>query len=257
MTNKKTYLIGEFSEMTGISIRTLHYYDEIGLLKPEKHPSSGHRLYSDQDVLTLQKIVSLKFLGYSLEQISEMIHEPSFNLSLNETLQIQKRAFEEKKEQIETALKAINRTMILLEEEGEVDSSILLSLIHSMQTEKLQRQWLEQYTSKEIVDQLFSKPEEEMIALDREFIRLSKEVKKLIGKPVDDPEVQALMDKYMRATAQFVGGEAIQSLTGLESADVEKLEKMFPSPFTKEEEEWLNQAIEYYTIHNGLYDPTS
>ncbi|MBB6282526.1 DNA-binding transcriptional MerR regulator [Geobacillus subterraneus] len=63
------YSIGEFAKKTGTTVRTLRYYDEIGLLSPQKHPHSGRRMYTDEDVLTLQKIVSLKFLGYSLGQI--------------------------------------------------------------------------------------------------------------------------------------------------------------------------------------------
>lgn len=68
MKGKESFAIGEISAKSGISIRTLHYYDEIGLLKPEKHPISGHRIYKNQDIITLQKITSLKFLGYSLEK---------------------------------------------------------------------------------------------------------------------------------------------------------------------------------------------
>ena len=69
------YSIGEFSEKTGISIRTLHYYDEIGLLQPKKNPTSGHRIYRYQDAITLQKILSLKFLGYNLDKIAELLSE--------------------------------------------------------------------------------------------------------------------------------------------------------------------------------------
>lgn len=108
MSKSKNYSIGEFSEKTGTSIRTLHYYDEIGLLRAEKHPSSGHRIYTDQDVLTLQKIICLKSLGYSLDEIGVLINKSSFDLSLNETLQMQKKMLEEQKENLETSLRAIS-----------------------------------------------------------------------------------------------------------------------------------------------------
>lgn len=255
MSINRTYSIGEFSTKTGTSIRTLHYYDEIGLLKVKKHPHSSHRQYTEQDVLTLQKIVGFKFLGYSLDQISKMMNESSLNVTLHDTLQNQKRAFEQKKEQIETMLKAINRTIRLIEDEEEVDSTILMSLINSMQTEKHQRLWIEQHTSKEVADRLFNKPEEEMIALDKEFIQLSKEVKRLIGRPVHTPEVQALMDKHMKTTLKFVGEETLYAIQDIEELEKEKLENMIPSPYTNEEEEWLNQAMEYYMIQNGMYDP--
>lgn len=87
MERHNMFSIGEFSRKTGISIRNLRYYDEIGLLVPEKHPTSGHRMYNDKDVLTLQKILSLKFLGYSLDKITD----------LNETLSLHLKALEEQK----------------------------------------------------------------------------------------------------------------------------------------------------------------
>ncbi|PLR86556.1 MerR family transcriptional regulator [Bacillus canaveralius] len=259
MGTDKQYLIGEFSEMTGTSIRTLHYYDEIGLLQPEKHPSSGHRLYTDRDLLKMQKIVSLKFLGYSLDQICEMMNESSFDVSLIETLKIQKSLLEEKKEHIESALAAIKRTITLLEDEGEVDSAILMSLINNVQTEKNQRRWLEKHMPQDVVNRLYNKTEEDKVILDKEFIQLSKEVKRLAGKPVDDPEVQDLIEKHMKATVEYIGEDAMQAFAGIETADAEELEKMvmIPSPYTKEEEDWLNQAMEYYMIQNNLYDPNA
>ena len=198
MEGVKKYSIKEFSEKMNITVRTLHYYDEIGLLTPEKHPETGHRYYDERDMMKLQKIVSLKFLGYSLEQIKEMLREETFDLSLKQSLLEQKTAFENKKEQIETALKAIDRTISLLEEEGEVDAAVLASLIHSMQTEKEQREWLEQRVSKETVEQLHNKSDEEMLALDKVYVRLANKAKKLAGKPPEDPEVQNMLDEYMR-----------------------------------------------------------
>lgn len=250
------YSIGEFSERTGTSIRTLHYYDEIGLLTPDKHPTSGHRLYSNKDLLTLQKIVSFKFLGYSLEQIGKMIHEPSFNLSLNESLQLQKRAFEEKKEQIESALTAINRTITLLKEEGDVDSVVLMSLVNNIQTEKEQRLWLENHTKPDIVEHFYNKSEEERLALDKEFVQLSKEVKRLFGKQVHDHAVQAMVDKYLKASFSFIGEKTMHALAELNLSETDEddllteLEKMAPSPYTVEEEKWLNEAMEYYMSQN-------
>lgn len=61
MSKKEGCSIGEFSKRTGTSIRTLQYYDEIGLLKPEKNVCSGHRVYKGKDILDLQKIVILKY----------------------------------------------------------------------------------------------------------------------------------------------------------------------------------------------------
>ncbi|PGO33132.1 MerR family transcriptional regulator [Bacillus cereus] len=254
MSKKEGYSIGEFSKRTGTSIRTLQYYDEIGLLKPEKNISSGHRVYKDKDILALQKIVSLKVLGYSLEEIRVMLNVKSLNISLKETLQNQRVAFEEKKKQLEVSIKAIERTMVCLKEDEEVDSNILMSLINSIQKENEQRLWLEGYVSKEVVDELYNKPEEEGIALDKEFVRLAKEVKRLFGRQIEDSEVQKLVDEHMKATFKYVGEETMYSLGKLENAE-EQYNNVMPSPYTEEEELWLNEAMECYMVKNGLYSP--
>ncbi|PFD44302.1 MerR family transcriptional regulator [Bacillus cereus] len=255
MSKKEGYSIGKFSKRTGISIRALQYYDEIGLLKPEKKMSSGHRVYKDRDILELQKIVSLKILGYSLEEIRVMLNMKSLNISLKETLQNQRAAFEEKKKQLEVSIKAIERTILCLEEDEEVDSNILMGLINSIQKENEQRLWLEEYIPKEMVDGLYTKPGEEMIALDKEFVRLSKEVKRLFGKTIDDPEVQNLVDQHMKATLKYVGEGMMYSLSKKIEDVEEQYNKMMPSPYTEEEEVWLNEVMEYYMIQNGLYSP--
>jgi len=254
MSKKEGYSIGEFSKRTGTSIRTLQYYDEIGLLKPEKNISSGHRVYKDKDILALQKIVSLKVLGYSLEEIRVMLNVKSLNISLKETLQNQRVAFEEKKKQLEVSIKAIERTMVCLKEDEEVDSNILMSLINSIQKENEQRLWLEEYVSKEVADGLYNKPEEEGIALDKEFVRLAKEVKRLFGRQIEDLEVQKLVDEHMKATLKYVGEETMYSLGKLENAE-EQYNNVMPSPYTEEEELWLNEAMECYMVKNGLYSP--
>ncbi|WP_377864034.1 MerR family transcriptional regulator [Bacillus sp. R86525] len=254
MSKKDGYSIGEFSKRTGTSIRTLQYYDEIGLLKPEKNRSSGHRVYKDRDILAFQKIVSLKVLGYSLEEIRVMLNMKSLNISLKETLQNQRVAFEEKKKQLEVSIKAIERTMVCLKEDEEVDSNILMSLINSIQKENEQRLWLEEYVSQEVADGLYNKPEEEGIALDKEFLRLAKEVKRLFGRQIEDSEVQKLVDEHMKATLKYVGEETMYFLGKLENVE-EQYNNMMPSPYTEEEELWLNEAMECYMVKNGLYSP--
>ncbi|MGE1130192.1 MerR family transcriptional regulator [Bacillus wiedmannii] len=250
MNKKQHYSIGEFSEKTGVSIRTLHYYDEIGLLKPVKNPSSGHRLYTKQDEIILQQIVSFKFLGYSLEKISEIINSPIFNVDLYESLKIQKKAFEDKREHIETVLKAINHTLNLLEEKAEIDSGFLMHLIRSIEWERDNRKWFEQHTSDEVVRVLFDHSKEVLVKGEKDFIRYTKGVKELVGRPVDDPEVQQLMGRWMT-----IANEAICSTFSLMNEEmVNELEvlggeeegEIPPSPFTEKEEEWLDRVMEYY-----------
>ncbi len=71
--------IGELAKRTGLTVRTLHHYDEIGLVRPSLRTNSEHRLYTDQDVVRLQRVLSLRQLGFSLQQIGECLDKPDFD----------------------------------------------------------------------------------------------------------------------------------------------------------------------------------
>lgn len=71
--------IGQAAELTGISIRTLQYYDEIGLLKPSELTQSGYRLYNDEALQRLQQILFFKELGFKLNDIKEILQKPDFD----------------------------------------------------------------------------------------------------------------------------------------------------------------------------------
>ena len=71
--------VGELARRTGLTIRTLHHYDEIGLLRPSLHTESGHRLYTAGDVARLQQVVSLRQLGFSLEEVRDCLDGPRFS----------------------------------------------------------------------------------------------------------------------------------------------------------------------------------
>ncbi|MDA2037802.1 MerR family transcriptional regulator [Bacillus cereus] len=248
MNTDKKFSIGEFSKKTGIPIPTLHYYDEIGLLQPEKNPSSGHRIYKYQDIITLQKIISLKFLGYSLDKVANLLHESSFGVDLNESLSLHLQVLEREKEQIEQSMQAMKRVMKLVEEEEEVDSTVLFSLIYGMNTEHTHKEWTERHKLTDIVEEISKKSEEDKIALDKTFIHLSKKVKQLYGKPVEDSKVQEMIKEYIEESFSFLNEDLIQKLanTSVEELDMQELENMIPSPFAEDEQKWLNEAMEYY-----------
>ena len=64
-----TWKVGELAKQTGLSVRTLHYYDEVGLLSPSQRTAAGHRLYTAGDIVRLQQIKSLRHLAFALEEI--------------------------------------------------------------------------------------------------------------------------------------------------------------------------------------------
>lgn len=82
--------VGELAKLTGITVRTLHYYDEIGLLKPSKITEAGHRLYDLQSVATLYQIISLKDMGFPLKEIKSLLREKSMDITRLIDIQISK-----------------------------------------------------------------------------------------------------------------------------------------------------------------------
>jgi MerR family transcriptional regulator, thiopeptide resistance regulator len=96
--------VGDLAKQTGVSIRTLHYYDEIGLLSPSHRTEAGYRLYGEVDIGRLQQIISLRQLGFSLEEIRECLEQPSF--SFDRVLQLHTNRLQE---QIALAQKLLQR----------------------------------------------------------------------------------------------------------------------------------------------------
>lgn len=74
----KTWRVGDLAKATGLTVRTLHYYEQIGLVIPSSRSKGGHRLYSPKDVFKLQQILALKYLGVSLGAITASLTEHKF-----------------------------------------------------------------------------------------------------------------------------------------------------------------------------------
>src|SRR2546430_17336065 len=79
MTRSSLWRVGELAKRTGVSVRTLHWYEEIGLLEPSQRTEAGHRLYAAEDVGRLQQIRSLRPLGFSLDEGREGLGNPQFS----------------------------------------------------------------------------------------------------------------------------------------------------------------------------------
>jgi len=111
------YTIGEFAQMGKVTVRTLQYYDEISLLKPIQKTDGGNRLYGKNEVAKLQQITALKFMGYSLDTIKQMLStmDHAWEKSLEHQLQF---ILMEKKRinNIEKTIRAILQSMMLEEE---------------------------------------------------------------------------------------------------------------------------------------------
>ncbi|WP_153732331.1 MerR family transcriptional regulator [Sporosarcina obsidiansis] len=107
--------VGEVADLTGVSIRTLHHYDDIGLLIPDQVTESGYRLYSNENLADLQQILFFRELGFSLKRIKELLDSPTFERL--EALELQRGMLLHKKSQLETMLVTIDQT--IQSEKGE------------------------------------------------------------------------------------------------------------------------------------------
>src|SRR5690606_25991544 len=101
--------VKQVSQLVGVSVRTLHHYDEIGLLVPDHITESGYRQYSKDNLQTLQHILFFKELGFSLKEIRSILQSPDFNTF--EALHLQLRSLRAKREQLETMIVTIERTI--------------------------------------------------------------------------------------------------------------------------------------------------
>src|ERR687890_2073595 len=88
------YRVGEVAALTQISVRTLHYYDRIGLLRPALHSAGGYRLYGESELLRLQQILTLRYLGFPLKQIGELLDRADFDLVAS--LHVQRQALHDR-----------------------------------------------------------------------------------------------------------------------------------------------------------------
>lgn len=123
------YTSGEFARKANVTIRTIRFYDKEGILKPSRVNESGYRLYTDEDFGRLQKILSLKYLGFSLEEITAMtINDDAEDVA--HSLELQKDLIRKRIRHLEMMEKTLEDTSRMVETSGEVDWNNILNLIH-------------------------------------------------------------------------------------------------------------------------------
>lgn len=130
MKKSDYYSSGEFARMAHISVRTVRYYDKQNILKPSYVNESGARFYSDRDFVRLQQIMLLKYLGFSLEDIRELLIEDMDSHFLRNSLELQRKLIQDKIEQLQMVEKAIADTSEEIRRSENVNWVHMLDLIH-------------------------------------------------------------------------------------------------------------------------------
>ena len=106
------YTVKQLSRLAGVSGRTLHYYDQIGLLKPEAYGENGYRFYGEGSLLRLQQILFYKELDFSLEEIGTLLDRPDFDLV--QALHAHRRALEGRIERLLRLIETVDHTILHL-----------------------------------------------------------------------------------------------------------------------------------------------
>jgi MerR family transcriptional regulator, thiopeptide resistance regulator len=101
------YRVGEVAALTQVSVRTLHHYDRIGLLRPALHSAGGYRMYGESELLRLQQILTLRYLGFPLKRIGELLDRADFDLVAS--LRVQGRALHDRIAELERISAAIDK----------------------------------------------------------------------------------------------------------------------------------------------------
>lgn len=105
----KTYSVKELAELAGISVRTLHHYDQIDLLKPAFRTEKGYRFYGREELFLLQQILFYRELGFTLKQIDAIINDSDFNLLL--ALESHKKELKQKAKNVRELLRTVDKTI--------------------------------------------------------------------------------------------------------------------------------------------------
>lgn len=132
----RIYTTGEFAKKAGVSVRTIRYYDKQGMLKPSHISQSGYRLYTDGDFARLQKILTLKYLGFSLEEIREISMKDTDQDYVRRSLELQLGLVRKKMENLHLVEQSLMEASRMIGRANEVDWKMVLHLIHLIAMEK-------------------------------------------------------------------------------------------------------------------------
>jgi len=247
-TSTVLYQVREFAERFGVTIRTLHHYDHLGLLKPTVYSESGYRLYSDADVPRLQQIVTLKFLGFSLKQIGELLDGEV--LELPAMLRMQREIMEEKRRQLDRAMQAIDSAERIILSKSEPDRDVFIRIIEviTMEQNFQDKEWLKKYYTEEQLADFEARAREnpgEAARGTMDWTTLIGDVERAIADGVDpaSQEGQGLAARWSGLIASFTRGNAgvATSLDALH-ADSRNWPATFKKPYSDEVEEFIRKA---------------
>lgn len=219
--------VKEVSELTGISVRTLHYYDEIGLLKPSRVNESGYRLYDNASIETLRHILLFKEIGFSLSDIKKITQNPNFDK--RDSLKRHKRLLLEKRDQINDLIWLLDR-MIKGEEymslddfrNNEIEDTMIESFRKCM--DKYREYLIDYYGDEKMGEERYKKliDENKDVILENviKYYGSVSAYNEALSKGIDPDDVSK---DYQRKVLDIVDKIAINKCMKIDSEEIQKL----------------------------------
>lgn len=196
--------VGELARRTRVSVRTLHHYDEIGLLSPSLRSESGYRLYTGTDVARLQQILSLRALGFSLEEAREFLRRA--DVTPDRVLRLHIAHLKERIELQQSLCDRLERVAARWRSDEEIPTEEFLQIIE-------ETTMFEKHYTPEQMAELKKREEslgpERIRQVEAEWPELMAKVQAEMDKGTDpaDERVQALARRWMELVQEFTGGD--------------------------------------------------
>lgn len=197
--------VGELARRTGLTVRTLRHYHELGLLHPARRTAAGHRMYGAEEVRRLQRIVSLRHMGLPLDDIRACLDRPGF--SLERTIELQIDRIDEELDQARRLKRRLEWLRARLRSEAEVSVDDLMQTMEDMME-------YEKYYTGEQLDQLANRRQvvgaARMRDAQEEWGRLLAAFAEAMedGFDLSDPEVRVLARRSAALIEEFTGGDS-------------------------------------------------
>ncbi|MFO7172256.1 MAG: MerR family transcriptional regulator [Bacillota bacterium] len=183
------YTVKAVAEMAGVSVRTLHYYDEIGLLRPAKVTAAGYRLYTDADLERLQQVLFFRELGLSLREIRAILDRPDFDR--REALRRHRGVLVQQQERIRRLIQTIDRTLAAMEGGEPVAGKDLFDGFDPSQyEEEARRRWGHTREYQESTERTRRYTQADWEVIKAEGKEILEGLAALLDRDPADPEVQ-------------------------------------------------------------------
>jgi DNA-binding transcriptional MerR regulator len=204
VSDQETFRVGELARRTGLTVRTLHHYDDLGLLTPGRRTRRGHRLYGAADLKRLQQILSLRTLGLTLDEVAEWLEKP--DASLVGALEMHLGKLDERITAQRTLRDRLQATLTRLRANGEVSINEILDTLEATTM-------FEKYYTPEQLEQLKQRREmlgeEKIRAVEQEWSEIFQTLGAAMaaGKDPRSAEMRAVGRRANELVEAFTGGD--------------------------------------------------